>query len=337
MAIISIKFEGKALKKLVEAVENGIGGWFLPYQVVRLAKADAKAKLIAAQAEKDVAQINDDLKRLDEFGELVALENEVLPPLIEAAKPGDYVGFAVAAETDRAIQRTRNLVSIVRKAAEEAGETPDEQVSDQPVDPDWFARWRSGAEDVSSEQMQQLWARILAGEVREPGKFSLRVLDFLRSLSASEASDIAKLGSFIIDGDAIYRDDSVKPILERAGITTPTTVVLRDLGIIGEIGIFSGLEMKWKSSQLDTFLVVIGCQEKALLCTHSDASKTLTIPIATVSRLGRDLLSLVHDARANVDYLRGLGTSIKEKGFRVSLADRRRKKDHWAFTNHIEL
>src|SRR5208283_1459027 len=43
------------------------------------------------------------------------------------------------------------------------------------------------AEDASSETMRALWARVLAGEIRRPGQFSLRTLRFMSELDATTA------------------------------------------------------------------------------------------------------------------------------------------------------
>lgn len=322
MALVSVKFEGKALKKLIEAVENGVGGWFRPHQLKRVASAEAKAKLIAVQAELDAGQIKDGLKRLDEFGNLVAVEARPLPPLIETANKSDYIELAIAAETDRAIQRTQNLISIVRKAAEESGEIPDDKVSDEPVDPDWFARWRSGAEDVSSEQMQQLWARMLAGEVRQPGKFSLRTLDFLRNLSRAEAERIQSLAPYVIAGDAIYHGHSVDQYLaDHAGLTTGLLIDLRSLGIVDDINPAFGLEKHVKSRTTNRFEGWIVCGKKALQVLHDDPNKTVRLPIYSISNVAQELLSLGRDVPADVEYLKLLAADIKGNGCTVVLYD----------------
>ena len=59
---------------------------------------------------------------------------------------------------------------------------------DHPVDHDWTARFFSDVQDVSSEDMQQLWARILAGEVERPGSTSIKTLGILKNLDKATAS-----------------------------------------------------------------------------------------------------------------------------------------------------
>jgi hypothetical protein len=73
------------------------------------------------------------------------------------------------------VRRQRNIESIATKAAH-ALPPPDreQEVSDKPVNEDWTTRFFQECQDISDEQMQQLWARILAGEVTKPGSFAPR-------------------------------------------------------------------------------------------------------------------------------------------------------------------
>jgi hypothetical protein len=45
---------------------------------------------------------------------------------------------------------------------------------DKRPDLDWFNRYINLAEDVSNKTMQDLWAKILAGELSRPGSYSLK-------------------------------------------------------------------------------------------------------------------------------------------------------------------
>ncbi len=65
------------------------------------------------------------------------------------------------------IRRQENIESIVRKAVDEL--PPPEQMSEQPVNEDWTSRFFQECQDIGNEEMQQIWARILAGEVARSG------------------------------------------------------------------------------------------------------------------------------------------------------------------------
>lgn len=55
------------------------------------------------------------------------------------------------------------------------------------LDDDWLNVFERYAEDATTDRMQKLWGRVLAGEVRKPGAFSLRTLRFLSEFSQSDA------------------------------------------------------------------------------------------------------------------------------------------------------
>lgn len=70
---------------------------------------------------------------------------------------------------------------------------------------DWFVRFFEDAGNISDEEIQELWAKVLAGEIKQPGSFSLRTLDVLKNLSKSEAEIIQVLASYAIRmGNAHY-------------------------------------------------------------------------------------------------------------------------------------
>ena len=82
------------------------------------------------------------------------------------------------------------------------------------MDEDWIARFFELAKDVSREEMQKLWGRLLAGEISKPGQFSLRTLEVLRNLSAEEAKLFERACAYvlskyyIVDESNVFKDSS---------------------------------------------------------------------------------------------------------------------------------
>ena len=54
-------------------------------------------------------------------------------------------------------------------------------------DPDWIERFLDLAEDTSNRNIQKLWAKVLAGEVINPGSFSYKSLIALKHITPKEA------------------------------------------------------------------------------------------------------------------------------------------------------
>ncbi|MEI6895140.1 MAG: TIGR03899 family protein [Colwellia sp.] len=68
----------------------------------------------------------------------------------------------------------------------------------QRTDLDWFSRYVAISEEVSNPIMQDLWAKILAGELNKPGTFSFKALKAFRYMSISDAKLLAKACSLAI-------------------------------------------------------------------------------------------------------------------------------------------
>jgi len=68
----------------------------------------------------------------------------------------------------------------------------------QRTDHDWFTRYIALSEEVSNPTMQDLWAKILAGELTKPGSFSFKALQVFRDMSIYDAKLLAKACSLAI-------------------------------------------------------------------------------------------------------------------------------------------
>ena len=145
-------------------VGEGIGTMYSPWGTVRQAKADAKAKIIIAKTENDIADLNIRAKSRLEYQESV---------------------------------RQRNIEQITVHAAKALPP----QVSDKDVDKDWIFQFFDCAQEVCDEDMQILWRRILAGETSQPDSFSMRTLHFLKTLSKLEAENFTEYCRFVFSFD----------------------------------------------------------------------------------------------------------------------------------------
>ena len=82
-------------------------------------------------------------------------------------------------------KRQSNIGAVVSIAA---AELEGKEVPDREPDHDWTARFFNDIQDVSTEEMQLLWGKILAGEVGSPGSTSFRTMSILKSLDRGTAA-----------------------------------------------------------------------------------------------------------------------------------------------------
>jgi hypothetical protein len=211
------------------------------------------------------------------------------------------------------VRKQVNVAQAISHAEEALRDDP-QAPPEKKIDDDWLYRWRDYAGDVSAESMQQLWGSVLAGEVKSPGSFSLRTLEFLRSLSQSEAQQIERLSQFVLD-DILWRDDS----LESLGLTFSLLMAMQDLGIISGVEAL-GLEMHWDSVEKAKFLRALQSHGKVLLIRHDDPRKKLSLPAYLLTGIGKEILQLGR-FQPNVDYMQRVGAAVQKAGFSVSIAD----------------
>ena len=185
----------KGIVKLGDYVASGIGSVAGPMLASWRARREAEAKQIAAKGEMEAQRI--------------LAEGRAHATRIEAAAQADARAILlpdqstfqgeldIATTVSQRIQfqeekRQRNIGAVVEKAALIIG---DKEVTDKEPDHDWTARFFSDIQDVSSEEMQLIWAKVLAGEVERPGYTSIRTLSILRTLDQETAAIFRQLCS----------------------------------------------------------------------------------------------------------------------------------------------
>lgn len=167
----------RALDKLMDYTASGIGAVAGPMLATWRARREAAALRIAAQGQADSLRIIATAQA--EVRDIMGLDRSGVRGDIDIA---EKVRQRIEFQEEK---RHHNIGSAVRQAAEILG---DKDVPDQEPDHDWTARFFAEVQDVSSEDMRTIWARILAGEVEKPGSTSLHTLAVLRNMDRRVAT-----------------------------------------------------------------------------------------------------------------------------------------------------
>jgi hypothetical protein len=188
---------GKPASTLIDRISDAIGGIARPWQIKRVADAEAQAEIARTEAR---LQISD-------------LERRAMERLFrEEAK------------------KQENIESITAQAIPLL--TDDSEPSK--LEDDWITNFFDNCRSVSSEEMQAIWARLLASEANSAGSVAKRTIDVLASLDRSDAELFSKITQFSLDDDnrliAIYRrEDS---IYSASGFDFAGLTHLADLGLL---------------------------------------------------------------------------------------------------------
>jgi len=158
-SLINLGDLSKPANTLIKKISAAIGGLYKPFQIRRVAQAEADADKIQAAAQIEITK----------------LQHRAISRL-----------FAEEAK------KQHNIEAITLKALADVG--PEAKTDD--VEDDWIANFFDKCRLISDEEMQSLWARILAGEANSPGKFSKRTVNLVGSLDKSDAMLFSRLCGF---------------------------------------------------------------------------------------------------------------------------------------------
>lgn len=230
------------LEKLLQYAASGIGSVAGPMLAPLKARQEVKADKILALGENQIREIRAEgkAKALQIITDAQAEAQRVYQlPAVQPPEPSmtEAVEQRILYQEEK---RQRNIQEVLGKAANAATNA---EVLDQEPDHDWTARFFSSVQDVSSEEMQTLWAKVLAGEVERPGSTSTRTLSILRDLDQTTASlfrTLCSLASTIFLPDGSILDSRVISLggnassntLERFGLHFGRLNILNEHGLV---------------------------------------------------------------------------------------------------------
>ena len=195
--MVDLNLKVPAIEKLVDYAASGIGAVGGSMLARWQARAAADAARITAQGQADAMRIKAQ-SQADSMDLITDAQVEARNrfPTADASVQGN-VDIGREIESRLMFQerkRQSNIGAVIRLAADELG---DKEVQNHDVDHDWVARFFSDAQDVTSEHMQRIWAKILAGEVETPGRTSLHTLSILKNMSQKDAELFEEISKFV--------------------------------------------------------------------------------------------------------------------------------------------
>ena len=102
------------------------------------------------------------------------------------------------------LYKCNNFLKIARRADKFIREENSKAKEDD-FNIDWFMRFFDAVGNISNEELQDLWGKVLAGEVSNPNHCSLRTLEQIRNLSVSEARSFDALCRLVLtSGDSQF-------------------------------------------------------------------------------------------------------------------------------------
>lgn len=249
--------------------------------------------LVAAQTDKDCQAII--------CGEAEFRDGQVVP--ISLPSTGNVV---LDVEQQQGLE---NLQGNLMVAYHQLKDVSDEEVSDNEVDPDFFARWRREAKVIGERDLQCLWGKVLSEEIKSPDSISFRTLDVVKNLTKREAEVFHKVSGYVFDMLGLihvenktvvtYRDVVV---LAEAGLVVPS--VNGTLSRIRNTVFFDGVE--WCYVKFEGYVFVVNASSANLSCT-------------LLTEAGKQLYKIMDKKVMSSDDFKYVAEAVRPKGGRVSV------------------
>lgn len=256
---------------LIEKSSEAVRGAMLPRQIRRVgsAETDVETERIraVAQAEADAA--------------VIRAEGEIqITDLHRRA-----VQRSILEDTEHQL----NMESILGKAIPQL----EPNASPEDVENDWYTNFYSKCRITSDEGMQDLWARILAGQANNPGAFSRKTVNLVADLDKRDAELFTALCRFVwVVNGRIYPlvFDLHANIYNNYGINFNAIVHLESLGMVHFSGI-SGFQIR----NLPESVTVTYCGLTVSVLTFDrDGSNCFSTGVTMFTQAGLELARVVN-------------------------------------------
>jgi len=239
---------------LIEKISNATGVLYEPTKIRREAKAKADASKTKALMDLEIQDIQ---KRA--LNRLVTEE----------------------------IKKQENIENITEKSFSSINE----DAQPEEIEDDWLSNFFDKCKLISDDEMQMLWARVLAEETNKPTTISKRTIEFLSMMDKKDAMLFDNLCKFcwnygkptlmIID----YEDE----IFSKLGINFSTLHHLQDIGLIN----FDSLGYSNQFREGHPNIINIAYYGR-VLNLHIENIEYIDVGSAILTQIGSELAKIIH-------------------------------------------
>ena len=279
-SLISLDGLSEPATVLFRKVCDAVGILYEPTRIKRKAEAEATADKIRAIASMEVGE----------------LEERAFQRLIKSEA-----------------RKQRNIEAITFKATEGLEDKADASK----MDDDWIVNFFDKCSTVSNEQMQSLWARILAGEANAAGSFWKRTIEIVSLLEKAEADRFSRFCGFVVFGKdrgpiAIIRDFKNEIYLQQ-GLNFLALKELEENGLI-RFDPADGFSL----GTLEKTVTFQYCGQQVSMSFESDGPNSLQMGTAFLTVAGEQLVP-ISGAKCVDDFLPYLKSKYATEGVELSL------------------
>lgn len=181
---------------------------------------------------------------------------------------------------------------------------------------DWLIRYYEAVGNISDESMQDLWAKILAGEVDSPSSYSLKTIDTLRNMRRCDV----ELFTHICKHSFEFNDHKLflphyREYMDDVGITYSDVMKLSEIGLIFDNAM---LRMEFELPE-EPAILSVNRNLVLTICAGKAKSKKGEIPQFPFTQVGIELATLVGDMPTDENFIFWGKEIAKDKKYNVGI------------------
>lgn len=155
------------------------------------------------------------------------IKKQILDGYEEAKQKGLGIQYVSA------FRANANLINIGARATKYINPSMPNKIE---MNNDVFWGFLEHSKEISNEQMQELIAKIIAGEYNTPGTYLMSTLQIIKMLGKNELELFKKVSSLLLDEEQIPAElfalrDNTKDLMNRVGVDFGSLQILQSLGL----------------------------------------------------------------------------------------------------------
>lgn len=281
-------------QRLINAVSGAIGKVYEPHYKKRMADAEAY------EIEKigNTIRANCDMPIVYNPDGTLQIDTSDYECLIK--RTGLRLAF-------QEVKKQENIESVVDSAYQLLEQ--EETVSNEPVDNGWMIRFMNSVGDISNKELQELWGKILAGEIKQPHSISLRTLNIISNLSRQDAELFMKYCPFVLLDDeksaCIIRED--KETMQKYDMKYNDILKLDECGLLS-----SNAFIYSTTTDITETTTIFHGEGFKITATPTNDHPDISVGIFPLSESGKELYQVVKNT-ANRNYINEVTEKLKKQ------------------------
>lgn len=213
----------------------------------------------------------------------------------------------IAEETRKQLNREGVWIEAV-KGFQDVSEPTDstQEQNSETLEEDWINVFSAFAEKASSERLQQLWGRILSGQIRKPGSFALSTLRVISEMDVEIATAFQEIAAFRFAEVLLLKPK------ELSGDLLMKWTLLEEVGLLQDVSgdLSFNNTPKFKSDERPQRAILIHTGKYGVGVIVTSEIPNLSIPVVKITRVGQQISSIL--PWDELGAMRGIAVSIDE-------------------------